>query len=49
MRLLPGIRGPLTGRGPADVDMVCVRENSEGEYAGVGGRLHLGTPHEVAE
>ncbi len=49
MRLLPGIRGPLTGRGPADVDMVCVRENSEGEYAGVGGRLHPGTPHEVAE
>ncbi len=49
MRLLPGIRSPLTGRGPADIDMVCVRENSEGEYAGVGGRLHPGTPHEVAE
>ncbi|HEY6893276.1 MAG TPA: isocitrate/isopropylmalate family dehydrogenase, partial [Rhodanobacteraceae bacterium] len=29
-------------------DMVCVRENSEGEYSGVGGRIHVGTPHEVA-
>ena len=33
---------------PADIDMVCVRENSEGEYAGLGGRMHVGTPHEVA-
>src|SRR5439155_17866409 len=33
----------------ADVDMVCVRENSEGEYAGLGGRMHVGTPYEVAE
>src|SRR2546430_16982645 len=49
MRLLPGVRGPLAGRAPADIDMICVRENSEGEYAGVGGRLHVGTPHEVAE
>lgn len=49
MRLLPGVPGPLAGRGPADVDMVCVRENSEGEYAGVGGRVHRGTAHEVAE
>jgi tartrate dehydrogenase/decarboxylase/D-malate dehydrogenase len=49
MRLLPGVPGPLAGRGPAEVDMVCVRENSEGEYAGLGGRLHRGTPHEVAE
>jgi tartrate dehydrogenase/decarboxylase/D-malate dehydrogenase len=49
MRLLPGLVSPLAGRGAADVDMVCVRENSEGEYAGVGGRLRVGTPHEVAE
>ncbi len=49
MRLLPGVSCPLAGRGPVDVDMVCVRENSEGEYAGVGGRVHAGTPHEVAE
>jgi len=49
MRLLAGLASPLAGRGPADIDMICVRENSEGEYAGAGGRLHVGTPHEVAE
>jgi tartrate dehydrogenase/decarboxylase/D-malate dehydrogenase len=49
MRLLPGVRSPLQGRAAADIDMICVRENSEGEYSGVGGRLHVGTPHEVAE
>src|SRR5438093_3489723 len=49
MRLLPGVVSPLANRGAADIDMVCVRENSEGEYAGAGGRLHAGTPHEVAE
>ena len=49
MKLLPGVRGPLAGRTAADIDMVCVRENSEGEYAGSGGRIHVGTPHEIAE
>jgi tartrate dehydrogenase/decarboxylase/D-malate dehydrogenase len=49
MRLLGGTACPLAGRTPADIDMVCVRENSEGEYAGLGGRVHTGTPHEVAE
>jgi tartrate dehydrogenase/decarboxylase/D-malate dehydrogenase len=49
MRLLPGVRSPLGGREAADIDMVCVRENSEGEYSGFGGRLLAGTPHEVAE
>jgi tartrate dehydrogenase/decarboxylase/D-malate dehydrogenase len=49
MRLLAGVPGPLRDRAPADIDWVCVRENSEGEYAGVGGRVHRGTPHEVAE
>src|SRR5215212_1168051 len=49
MRLLAGISSPLAGRGAADIDMVCVRENSEGEYSGVGGRIHRGTPHEVAQ
>jgi tartrate dehydrogenase/decarboxylase/D-malate dehydrogenase len=49
MRLLPGIVSPLAGRQPADIDMVCVRENSEGEYCGVGGRVHAGTPDELAE
>lgn len=49
MRLLRGVPSPLAGRGPTEIDMICVRENSEGEYAGVGGRVHRGTPHEVAE
>ncbi|MDQ3420673.1 MAG: tartrate dehydrogenase [Acidobacteriota bacterium] len=49
MRLLPGVNSPLAGRGPADIDMVCVRENSEGEYCGAGGRLNAGTAHEVAD
>jgi tartrate dehydrogenase/decarboxylase / D-malate dehydrogenase len=49
MRLLPGLTSPLANRGAADIDMICVRENSEGEYSGVGGRVHRGTPHEVAQ
>jgi len=49
MRLLPGLTSPLANRGAADIDMMCVRENSEGEYSGVGGRVHRGTPHEVAQ
>jgi tartrate dehydrogenase/decarboxylase/D-malate dehydrogenase len=47
-RLLPGTQGPLRGKGAGDIDFVCVRENTEGEYAGVGGRLHVGTDREVA-
>jgi tartrate dehydrogenase/decarboxylase/D-malate dehydrogenase len=47
-RLLPGVPCPLAEREPADVDMLFVRENTEGEYAGVGGRAHRGLPHEVA-
>ncbi len=46
-RLLPGIDGPLKNVGPDDLDWVIVRENSEGEYAGVGGRVHTGLPEEV--
>ena len=49
MRLLPGITSPLAGRTASDIDMICVRENSEGEYCGAGGRLHRGTPDELAE
>jgi len=49
MRLLAGIKSPLADRGAADIDMVCVRENTEGEYSGVGGRIHIGTPNEVAQ
>lgn len=48
IRLLPGIKGPLRDRGPEDIDFVCVRENTEGEYVGVGGRIRKGTPDEVA-
>jgi tartrate dehydrogenase/decarboxylase / D-malate dehydrogenase len=47
-RLLPGIPCPLAGRGAADVDMVFIRENTEGEYSGVGGRVHRSLDHEVA-
>jgi tartrate dehydrogenase/decarboxylase/D-malate dehydrogenase len=49
MRLLPGLTSPLANRGPREIDMICVRENTEGEYAGVGGRIHVGTPREVAQ
>jgi tartrate dehydrogenase/decarboxylase/D-malate dehydrogenase len=47
VRLLEGIPTPLAGRGPADVDMLFLRENTEGEYSGVGGRVHRGLPTEV--
>lgn len=39
---------PLKGKGPDDVDMVVIRENTEGLYAQMGGRVHRGEPHEVA-
>jgi tartrate dehydrogenase/decarboxylase/D-malate dehydrogenase len=48
VRLLPGVRCPLAGRTPADIDMVIVRENNEGEYSEIGGRLYRGTPEELA-
>ena len=48
VRLLPGLKGRLVGKGPEQIDFVCVRENTEGEYSGVGGRVHRGTAHEVA-
>lgn len=47
-RILPGIDAPLKRCGPKDLDWVIVRENSEGEYAGVGGRVHQGHPIEAA-
>ncbi|GHE03221.1 tartrate dehydrogenase [Allgaiera indica] len=47
-RVLPGISSPLRGVGAAELDWVIVRENSEGEYAGQGGRTHPGLPIEVA-
>src|SRR3989441_912801 len=47
--VMPGVASPLAGRGIADIDWLCVRENSEGEYSGAGGRVHVGTPREVAQ
>jgi len=47
-RLLPGVRGPLRDRTPEEIDFIVVRENTEGEYSGAGGRVHQGTPQEVA-
>ncbi|MGE0310642.1 MAG: tartrate dehydrogenase [Lautropia sp.] len=47
-RILPGIDAPLKRCAPADLDWVIVRENSEGEYSGVGGRVHRGYPIEAA-
>jgi tartrate dehydrogenase/decarboxylase/D-malate dehydrogenase len=47
-RILPGIDGPLKRCAPGQLDWVIVRENSEGEYAGVGGRVHQGHPIEAA-
>ena len=47
IRLLPGVASPLAGAAEGDIDMVCVRENTEGEYAGAGGRVHVGMEHEV--
>src|SRR5690349_13393728 len=46
-RILPGITSPLRNAGPGDLDWVIVRENSEGEYASCGGRVHRGLPEEV--
>ena len=48
-RLMPGVASPLAGRGPADIDFVVVRENTEGEYSNLGGRIFEGTKHEVVE
>lgn len=44
-RLLPGVEGPLKAE---SFDILCIRENTEGEYSGAGGRAHQGTPNEVA-
>ena len=46
-RILPGVTSPLSGVEPGDLDWVIVRENSEGEYVGAGGRVHQGHLIEV--
>ncbi|GAA2726018.1 3-isopropylmalate dehydrogenase [Actinocorallia aurantiaca] len=48
VKLLPGVTSPLAGVTPDDIDMIVVREGTEGPYTGVGGVLRKGTPHEVA-
>ncbi|MEU8307534.1 3-isopropylmalate dehydrogenase [Actinomadura sp. NPDC048955] len=48
VKLFPGVSTPLAGVTPDDIDMVVVREGTEGPYTGVGGVLRKGTPHEVA-
>ncbi|HVW37032.1 MAG TPA: tartrate dehydrogenase [Pirellulales bacterium] len=47
-KLYPGVRSPLAGKQPGDIDLVVIRENSEGEYVNVGGRFHEGHPDESA-
>ncbi len=46
--LFEGVQSPLRDKGPGSIDMLVFRENTEGEYAPVGGRLYEGTPNEVA-
>ena len=48
VKLYPNVPTPLAGKGPEDIDFVVVRENTEGTYAGEGGFLRRGTPHEIA-
>jgi tartrate dehydrogenase/decarboxylase/D-malate dehydrogenase len=47
-RLLPGVRSPLAGKRPGEIDLVVIRENSEGEYSSSGGRFKVGRPEELA-
>ncbi|BBI52210.1 hypothetical protein HORIV_46310 [Vreelandella olivaria] len=46
-KLMPGIKSPLAGRKPGDIDFYVVRENTEGEYSSVGGKMFEGTDREV--
>src|SRR5919197_2662750 len=48
VRLLAGVDTPLKGRAPGDIDFYVVRENNEGEYSSIGGRLYEGTEYEMA-
>ena len=46
-RLMPGVRSPLAGLKPGDIDMMIVRENTEGEYSSIGGRMYEGSDREI--
>lgn len=48
VKLFPGVQSPAAGKGPEHIDFVVCREGTEGPYAGAGGTLRKGTPHEVA-
>ena len=48
VEILPGLEPPLRGKTAADIRMLFIRENTEGEYCGVGGRFKQGTPDEIA-
>src|SRR5215212_9431385 len=48
VKLFQGIRSPLADVDPRDIDLVVVRENNEGEYSEIGGRLYRGSPQEMA-
>ncbi|KAK45344.1 tartrate dehydrogenase [Caballeronia jiangsuensis] len=48
VKLMPGVPSPLAGRNPGDIDFIVVRENTEGEYSSVGGRMFAGTEREIA-
>ena len=47
VRLMPGVASPLANRKPGDIDFMVVRENTEGEYSAIGGRMFGGTEREV--
>jgi tartrate dehydrogenase/decarboxylase / D-malate dehydrogenase len=47
VKLMPGVRTPLAGQGPKDIDFLVVRENNEGEYSNMGGRMFQGTAAEI--
>jgi tartrate dehydrogenase/decarboxylase/D-malate dehydrogenase len=47
-KLMPGMASPLAGKRPGDIDMLIVRENTEGEYSNAGGRMFAGTEREIA-
>src|SRR5687768_16961316 len=47
VRLMPGVPSPLAGRNPGDIDFLVVRENTEGEYSSIGGKMYAGTDREI--
>jgi len=47
IKLMKGVASPLAGRGPGDIDFTIVRENNEGEYSEMGGRIYAGTEREI--